>query len=126
MMKTKTYNQKDYYKLNQIVDELDTDNIKKKYNIKNILKGYIDEIHKEWKISNNFIKPTNNLHLMYELCSSYLIQKEMYSNRCDFHKINNDMLHEENERLKNELAELKEKYKVEKKPLFNVLNLDYD
>ena len=102
-MKTKTYNQKDYYKLNQIVDELDTDNIKKKYNIKNILKGYIDEIHKEWKISNN-----------------------LYSNRCDFHKINNDMLHEENERLKNELAELKEKYKVEKKPLFNVLNLDYD
>tara|TARA_R110000822_G_scaffold18206_3_gene60376 strand:- start:829 stop:1215 length:387 start_codon:yes stop_codon:yes gene_type:complete len=101
--KEKKYNLKSYPYLNMIIDDLPTDDIRKKYNIKTLIKSYDGKIQEEINAGNSNAKPTNNLHIMFELCKKYKLTINIEKRRCDNYYI-------ENERLKDEISRLNEKY----------------
>tara|TARA_R110001606_G_scaffold156862_2_gene299756 strand:+ start:1635 stop:2006 length:372 start_codon:yes stop_codon:yes gene_type:complete len=102
-MSKKKYNLKSYPYLNMIIDDLPTDDIRKKYNIKTLIKSYDGKIQEEINAGNSNAKPTNNLHIMFELCKKYKLTINIEKRRCDKYYI-------ENERLKDEVSRLNEKY----------------
>tara|TARA_R110000803_G_scaffold65170_1_gene126310 strand:+ start:6794 stop:7177 length:384 start_codon:yes stop_codon:yes gene_type:complete len=124
--KEKKYNLKTYPYLNDIIVDLPTDDIKKKYNIKVLIKGYDDKVQEEFDVGNYNAKPTNNLHIMFELCKKYRLKLSIWKRR-------SDMYYRENERLKDEISRLNEKYSSQiqedkDKNKFNmnpIWNIDY-
>ena len=102
-MSKKKYNLKSYTLLTAIIDDLPTDDIRKKYNIKTLIKSYDGKIQEEINAGNSNAKPTNNLHIMFELCKKYKLTINIEKRRCDNYYI-------ENERLKDEISRLNEKY----------------
>ena len=118
----KKYNQKTYLYLEDILNDLKIDEIKtkqtikKKYNLRALIKSYIDAIDLEWDIGN-YIQPTNHLHMMFELCKKYIITTNIWKRRSRLYQ-------DENELLKKEISFLKEKYNTEITNDLNSYNFD--
>tara|TARA_R110002126_G_scaffold253367_1_gene396442 strand:- start:511 stop:882 length:372 start_codon:yes stop_codon:yes gene_type:complete len=118
----KKYNQKTYLYLEDILNDLKIDEIKtkqtikKKYNLRALIKSYIDAIDLEWDIGN-YIRPTNHLHMMFELCKKYIITTNIWKRRSRLYQ-------DENELLKKEISFLKEKYNTEITNDLNSYNFD--
>ena len=100
---SKKYNIKIYPYLNEIIEDLPTDNVRKKYNIKTLIKGYWDIVDDKWRSGDYTAQATNNLHIMYELCKSYRLQLNVWIRRCNDYQM-------ENEILKDKISRLNEKY----------------
>ena len=100
---SKKYNIKTYPYLNEIIEDLPTDNVRKKYNIKTLIKGYWDIVDDKWRNGDYTAQATNNLHIMYELCKSYRLQLNVWIRRCNDYQM-------ENEILKDKISRLNEKY----------------
>jgi len=110
-MTEKKYKKKRYPHLDKVVDEIDN-TPQKKYDIKRLLKRYIDSVHKkadelfdEGKDEEAMnIKPTNNLHIMFEECKKLRIGFNGIKKKCDKLLTLNAMLEDENNELKEKLA----------------------
>ena len=110
-MPEKKYKKKRYPYLDKVVDAIDNTN-QKRYDIKRLLKRYIDKMQNE---ADKFydegkdeeganVKPTNNLHIMFEECKKLKIGYNGIKKKCDRLLTLNAMLEDENNELKEKLA----------------------
>jgi len=111
-MPEKKYKKKKYPYLDKVVDAIDN-TPQKKYDIKRLLKRYSDKLNRQvdWIINVEGndekamkIKPTNNLHIMYEECKKYRQSYLDFKRKCDRLLTLNAMLEDENKELKEKLA----------------------
>ena len=111
-MPEKKYKLKTYRQLDAIIDNIDNTR-QKKYDIKRLLKRYSDKMNRQvdWIINVEAndekamnIKPTNNLHIMYEECKRYRQSYLDFKRKCDRLLTLNAMLEDENNELKEKLA----------------------
>ena len=106
-MPEKKYKLKKYQQLDAIIDDIDNTR-QKKYDIKRLLKRYIDKLGKqidelldEGKDEEAMkLKPTNNLHIMFEECKKYRQSYLNFKKRCESLQLRNAMLEDENDELK--------------------------
>jgi len=111
-MPEKKYKLKNYRQLDSIIDNIDNAR-QKKYDIKRLLKRYSDKLNRQvnwvFTVEGNDekamnIKPTNNLHIMYEECKKYRQSYLDFKRKCDRLLTLNAMLEDENNELKEKLA----------------------
>ena len=130
-MPEKKYKKKRYPHLDKVVDEIDN-TPQKKYDIKRLLKRYIDSVHKkadelidEGKDEEAMnIKPTNNLHIMFEECKRWRGRYIELKKKFDNIELRNAMLEDENDELKRLVKHYRETYKSNETK-FDILNLKY-
>jgi hypothetical protein len=129
MSKTKTekkYNLKTYPELNNIIDDLPTDNIRKKYNIKTLIKGHWDKMDDKWRDGDYTAQATNNLHLMFNLCKKYKLMFEVFKRRSETYKMENEILKDEISRLNEKYAsQIKEDQDINKYKMDAIWNIKY-
>ena len=129
MSKTKTekkYNLKTYPELNNIIDDLPTDNIRKKYNIKTLIKGHWDKMDDKWRDGDYTAQATNNLHIMFNLCKKYKLMFEVFKRRSETYKMENEILKDEISRLNEKYAsQIKEDQDINKYKMDAIWNIKY-
>jgi phosphoglycerate-specific signal transduction histidine kinase len=129
-MPEKKYKLKKYRQLDSIIDDIDNTR-QKKYDIKRLLKRYSDKLNRQVDWVSNVegntekamnIKPTNNLHIMYEECKKYRLSYLRFKERCESLQLRNAMLEDENDELKRLVKHYREKHKSNETK-FDILNL---
>jgi hypothetical protein len=129
-MPEKKYKLKKYRQLDAIIDNIDNTR-QKKYDIKRLLKRYSDKLNRQvnwvFTVEGNDekainIKPTNNLHIMYEECKRYRQSYLDFKKRCESLQLRNAMLEDENDELKRLVKHYREKHKSNETK-FDILNL---